>query len=186
MLIKLRYQDYSRNIHVEAYTDGFSVDSYGNIFLLSVVGQDSAAKAITAAAVQGKEIEVIKGDGILTVYASSWEKHRILSAKLRSGCLHQILVKEALLEKDSDLVFIPVGEKVEDAVFRKIQKSFATPVLPEWAVWIYSKLREEGAVQELQGNVSIVKIITSEKELDELVSEGLKNKEIRFPVMKQE
>jgi hypothetical protein len=75
---------------------------------------------------------------------------------------------------------------VEDAVFRKIQKGFATPALPEWAAWIYSKLREDGAVQELQGNVSIVKIITSEKELDELVSEGVKNQEIRFPDGKQE
>jgi len=181
VLTKIRHHDYHKGIHIEAYTDGYSIDQYGNIFLLSVVGQDSAVKAITAAAVTGKELEILEGEDAVTIYTSQWEKHRILSAKLGSGCLHQILLKEALIEKRSPLVFIPGKEKVEKAVFNKLQKVYALPALPAWSEWLYQKLLDDESVKELEGNIKIVRLDTGEKALDELISEGVRNQELRFP-----
>jgi hypothetical protein len=181
MLQKLRYHDYYKGIHVECYTDGYAYTEYDELYLLSVVGYDSAVKAITAAAVSGREIEIIT-DYTITFYASRYEKYRILSAKLPSGLLHQIVAAESFFTQEgmSKLIYVTEPQNKPEVVFQKIQQSYAVPAIPEWSEWLYNKLTEDGYVEELEGTIKVLKLDVHEKALDELISEGVKNKEITF------
>jgi len=181
MLEKVRHYDYYKAVHVECYTDGYSYNDYNELYLVSVLGQDSAVKAVTAAAVAGKEIEIIE-DYTTSVFANRYEKYRILSTKLPSGLLHQIVAAEGFFTQEgaSKILYVAEGQIVEEVAYRKLQQNYTVPAIPEWAAWLYKKLVENGWVEELKGTAKVLKLNVHEKELDELISEGIKNKEIRF------
>ena len=188
MLQKIRHYDHFRGIHIECYTDGHAYNEYNELYLLSVVGHDSAVKGITAAAVSGKEIEVFAGDYVISVYASRNEKYRILSTKLQSGLLHQIVAAESFFTQEgmSKILYAAEGQSIEEVVYHKIQQSYTVPAIPEWADWIYDKLTDNGWVEELKGTVKVLKLNVHEKQLDELVSEGIKNRDISFTERREE
>ena len=181
MLEKVRHYEHYKGIHVECSTDGYSYNDYNELYLLSVVGFDSAVKAITSAAVAGKEIELLE-DNAITTYASRCEKYRILSAKLPSGLLHQIVAAESFFTQEgaSKILYVAEGQSAEAAVYHKLQQTYTVPAIPEWADWLYQKLAERGWVEELKGTVKVLKLNVHEKELDELISEGIRNREISF------
>lgn len=188
MLQKIRHYDYYRGIHIEAYTDGYSYNEFNELYLLSVVGHDSAVKGITAAAVSGKEIEAFEGDYVISVYASRNEKYRILSTKLPSGLLHQIVAAESFFTEEgmSKIIYAAEGQSIEDVVYHKIQQSYTVPAIPEWAEWVYDKITDNGWVEELKGTIKVLTLNVHEKQLDELVSEGIKSKEISFTERREE
>lgn len=181
MLHKVRHYDYYRGIHVECYTDGYAYDAYNELYLLSVVGHDSAAKGVTAAAVSGREIEILT-ERTISVYAARYENYRILSTKLPSGLLHQIVAVENFFTQEgtSKIIYVAQGQNIPQVLYHKIQQSYTVPAIPQWAEWLYKKLIEYECITELKGTVKALKLDAHEKGLDELVSEGIKNKEITF------
>jgi len=181
MLQKLTYHDYHKSIHIECYTDAYAYNEYSELFLLSVVGYDSAVKGLTSAAVTGREIEIIT-DYTIRINASKFEKYRILNTKLPSGLLHQIVVADSFFtqEEKSKIIYVTERHNTPEVVYHKIQQSYTVPAIPEWAEWLYSKISENGWVEELEGNLKVLKLDMHEKALDELISEGVKNKEITF------
>jgi len=182
MLEKIRHYDHCRGIHIECHTDGYSYSEYNELYLLSVIGFDSAVKGITSAAVSGKEIEILSEDNVAIVYANRHENYRILSAKLPSGLLHQIVAAECFFTEEgaSKIIYVAERQTVEEAVYHKLQQSYTIPAIPEWAGWIYQKLVENNWVEQFKGNIKVLQLTVHEKSLDELVSEGIKNKEIFF------
>ncbi len=181
MLQKIRYHDYHKSIHIECYTDAYAYNEYSELFLLSVVGYDSAVKGITSAAVSGREIEIIT-DYTIRICASKFEKYRILSTKLPSGLLHQIVVAESFLTQEgmSKIIYVTEEQNTPEVIYRKIHQSYTVPAIPEWSEWLYKKVVENGWVEELEGNIKVLKLDVHEKALDELISEGVKSKEITF------
>jgi len=181
MLQKVRYRDYSKGIHIECYTDGYAYTEYDELYLLSVIGYDSAVKGITSAAVSGREVEIIT-DYVIRICASRFEKYRILNTKLPSGLLHQIVVAESFFTEEgmSKIIYVTEQQDTPEVVYHKIQQSYTVPSIPEWAEWLYKKIVENGWVEELEGNVKVLKLDVHEKALDELISEGVKNREITF------
>lgn len=182
MLQKVRHYDCYRGIHIECYTDGYAYNEYSDLYLLSVVGHDSAVKGMTAAVVSGKEMEIFAGDSVMSVYASRYEKYRIISTKLPSGLLHQIVAAESFFTEEgmSKILYMTEGQSTEEVVYHKIQQSYTVPAIPEWAEWIYDKITDSGWVEELKGTIQVLKLGVHEKELDKLVSEGVKDREISF------
>lgn len=187
MLQKIRHYDHDKGIHVECYTDGYAYNDYNELYLASVVGLDSAVKAVTAAAVTGKEIEIIE-DCTISVFANRYEKYRILSTKLPSGLLHQIVAAEGFFTQEgaSKILYVAEEQSVEEVVYRKLQQNFTVPAIPEWAAWLYQKLVEKCWVEELKGTIKVLKLNVREEELDQLISQGIKNKEITFTERREE
>jgi len=181
MLQKVRYHDYHKGIHIECYTDGYAYSQYDEIYLLSIVGYDSAVKGITSAAVSNREIDII-ADYVLRICASKFERYRILNTKLPSGLLHQIVVAESFFTQEgmSKIIYVTKGQNTPEVVYQKIQQSYTMPAIPEWAEWLYKKIIENRSLEELEGNVKVLKLDVHEKALDELISEGVRNKEITF------
>jgi len=181
MLEKVRHYDHCRGIHIECHTDGYSYSEYNELYLLSVVGFDSAVKGITSAAVSGREIEILS-DYVIIIYANRHENYRILSTKLPSGLLHQIVAVESFFTEEgaSKIIYVAESQSVEEAVYHKLQQTYTVPAIPEWAGWLYQKLTENGLVEEFKGTIKVLQLKVHEKSLDELVSEGVKNKEIFF------
>lgn len=180
MLEKIQMTDHSRNVHIEAYTDGYAYDEYDQIYLLSVVGHDSAVKGISAAVVNNKLFEILKEDNLMSVSAPWHYKNRILSSRLPSGMLHQLVISELFFtrERGTILIYAPEKEAIERIVFNTLKERFAVPALPEWAGWIFERLKEEEALDELSGNIKVLRLNTSEHQLDEMISEGIKSDKI--------
>lgn len=187
MLQKIRHYDHDKGIHVECYTDGYAYNDYNELYLASVVGLDSAVKAVTAAAVTGKEIELL-GKHATSIFANRCEKYRILSTKLPSGILHQIVAAEGFFTQEgaSKILYVAEEQSVEEVVYRKLQQNFTVPAIPEWAAWLYQKLVEKCWVEELKGTIKVLKLNVREEELDQLISQGIKNKEITFTERREE
>lgn len=181
MLQKVRYHDYHKGIHIECYTDGYAYSQYDEIYLLSVVGYDSAVKGITSAAVSGREIEILT-EYTIRICANRYEKYRILNTKLPSGLLHQIVVAESFFTQEgmSKIIYVTEQQNTPEVVYQKIQQSYTIPSIPEWAEWLYKRIIDNGWVEKLQGTVKVLKLDVHEKALDELISEGVKNKGINF------
>ncbi len=180
MLKKIRHDDPHGGIRIECYTDGYVYNEYDELHLISVVGFDSAVKGITAAAVSFKEIEILTKPPI-TLYASRSERYRIFTAKLISGLLHQIACSESFFTQgDTTIIHVPEGENTAQTIFRKIRHAHTIPAIPEWAEWFHRKITEREMLQELKGNIKAYQLNTHEKQLDDLISEGIRNKEIRI------
>lgn len=179
MLEKIRHQDHHKGIQIECYTDGFIYNEYDEFYLLSVVGFDSAVKGITSAAVSFKEIEILTQPPI-TLYAARNEKYRILTTKLTSGLLHQIACCESFFTEEgtTKIIYIPQEANTSQTIYKKIQQSYTIPVIPEWTEWLHSKIIKNELLKELRGNIKAYQLNTHEKQLDQLISEGIKNKEI--------
>jgi NADH:ubiquinone oxidoreductase subunit len=178
MLVKIRYHDYHREIRIECYTDGYIYNDYDEFYLLSAVGFDSAVKGITAAAVSFREIEIITEPPI-TLYAGRNEKYRILSTKLTSGLLHQIVCCESFFtESDTKIIHIPRGLNIPRTIYKNIQRGYTIPAIPEWAEWLHLRITENELLKELKGNMKAYELRTHENQLDMLISEGVRNKEI--------
>ena len=179
MLEKIRHQDHHKGIRIECYTDGYIYNEYDEFYLISVIGFDSAVKGIISAAVSFKEIEILTETPI-TLYASRNEKYRILTTKLPSGLLHQIAACESFFTEEgtSKIIHIPEGANIPQTIYKKIQQSHTIPLIPQWAEWLHQKIIENELLKELRGNIKAYQLNTHEKQLDQLISEGIKNKEI--------
>ena len=183
MLEKVRYCNYHRNILVETFTDAFVYDRYKQILLLSIVGQDSAVKAISSAMVSGRDLEITRTEGNIAIEADRSTHYKILSSKLPSGLLHQLVVAEDFLKSENSgkkLIFIPAGTNPAEAVFHHLQSTFAITAIPEWSSWLYERLKQQEFLEELEGTEKAVRLWLHEKALDEMISEGAKKGKIRF------
>jgi hypothetical protein len=78
------------------------------------------------------------------------------------------------------ILYIAKEQSVEEVVYHKLQQSYTIPAIPEWADWIYDKITDNGWLEELKGNVKVLKLNVHEKELDKLISEGIQNRDISF------
>jgi len=171
--------DNHKGIGIKAYTDGYSYDEYGYLYLISILGNDSAVKGLSSAIVTSRDI-TIEADDEISLCAMPGEKYRIMSARLDSGFLHQIVAIEALLKADKRLVYIGNKKDAHSVIFSMIRKIFGTPLLPEWKGWLIRQVFSEEMVDVMQGNVQLAQINIKEKQLDSIISSGVRNKSISF------
>lgn len=181
MLEKVRFLDYGNDIDVEAYTDGYAYDEYSCLYLLSVAGHDSSVKAITSALVSGRTIEILSEPAI-EAWTGYRQKFRIISSKLLSALLHQVVAEEGFFrtpDGPENLLYVD-NEDPAQIVYEAARAACPVPVIPEWSGWLYSRLRRQGYVHELQGTKKVLRLGVNEEDLDSLISEGVSNGEILF------
>jgi hypothetical protein len=183
MLEKVKLWDEDRGINVEAYTDGYSYDEEGRIYLLSVAGPDSAVKAIISGLLSSGEVEIENLPAELPSLFASYDcRYRVMGSKLRCGFLHQIMLVETFFNPQDDerLIFVEEGRDFVQVLYEEVSRCFPVPLIPQWSKWIYSKAKGNGVVTELKGNVRVAKLKITEQDLDELISEGVRTRQIRF------
>jgi len=78
------------------------------------------------------------------------------------------------------LIYIGASKEITTVIFNTIKKNLGTPLLPEWEDWLIRQVQKEELIQVMQGNVQIVRFSLTEKELDSIISEGIKQRSIRF------
>ena len=183
MIEKISMYDHAKGIEIEAFTDGYSHDEYGYLHLMSILGHDSAVKAISSGIVSQKDV-TIQQEGTWRSYAAMYgEKYRIFGARLDSGLLHQIVAIDALFNQANNsigLIYIGTSKDITTVIFNTIKKSLGTPLLPEWKDWLIRQVQKEELMKVMQGNVQIVRFSLTEKELDSIISEGVKQRSVRF------
>jgi len=182
MLEKVRYSDPYGGIGVEAFTDGYAYDDYLHLYLLSAAGRDSSVKAITSAVTSGRYVDILS-DRVITVNKPYAESYRILSSKPASGFLHQVVLSDRFFNCEplgNKLIYVPDGDDVAAAVYEAVRSNYAVPLIPEWSQWLYEKMAEQMALEQLSGNRRVLRLSADEELLDDLVSEGVRNGEITF------
>jgi len=170
---------------VEVFTDGYAYDQVTNwLHLISLVGNDSAVKAVSAAMIAHREITIHRDDAsALELTACPYSKYRILSAKLDCGAVHQIVADDRFFRHDgpgSQLLVIPPDDDLATAVYQQVVSRIASPVIPEWAGWICSRLKQDEHLAELKGTVRAVEVDVDEPTLDKIISHGVAEGEISF------
>jgi len=181
MLEKVRFRDYSNGIDVEAFTDGYAYDEYSHLYLLSVSGHDSSAKAVTSALVSGRTIQILS-EPVIEAGASYGQKYRIMSTRLPGTLLHQMVVSEGFFgssDGPANLLHVD-GDDPSHLVYEAVRSGYPVPVIPKWSEWLYERLRKEGHVRELQGTRKVLALTLDEETLDLLISDAVSSGEISF------
>lgn len=182
MLEKVRYEDYSKEVEVEAFTDGYAYDQYSHLYLISVAGYEARVKAITSALVSGRDIEIV-GKDTTSVCQDFSQKYKILSTKLGSGLLHQVVLAEGFFKSSDNgnrLLYFDNESDAPELVYNSIKKGYSVPLIPEWSQWLHRKLKQEDCLGELSGTKKVIKLSVSEEQLDSFIAEGVKKGKIRF------
>jgi len=183
MLQKVSLYEPYKGINIEGHTDGYSSDEYGNLYLVSILGPDSAVKGLSSGIVSGKDIEIESGDTWLTLSAMRGEKYRILGARLESGLLHQIVAMEGIFKMESTgrkLIYAGRDADIRDRIFREIRNSFGTPILPGWKNWLLRRIQNESLIEIMEGNVKVALLTLNEKQLDNIICSGVSERSIKF------
>jgi len=178
----VRYRDHYRGIDVQAFTDGYAYDEYSGLYLLSVAGHDGSVRAISSALVSGRTVE-IASKPVIEAWAPFGAKYRILSGKLASGLLHQLVVADGFFrsaDARDKLLYVDRPEDAARLVYEAVRSGHPVPLIPEWSEWLYEKLRREEHVEELLGTKKVLRLRLDEELLDSLVSEGVGSGEITF------
>ena len=178
MLDTISHYDVCKGLSVQAYTDSFVYDSHDNLYLVSITGIDSIVKAISAALVEKRDVS-IDTQRLWRLSLSRNHKYKIFNIKLPCGALHRIVCSEELI-KGNTMLYVPDDLKPHNVLYDKIISNFAVPFLKKWSFWVYKKLKNDDVILELSGRPKIFKYDFSESYLDELISSGVKNKEISF------
>jgi NADH:ubiquinone oxidoreductase subunit len=150
--------------------------------LMSVGGYEAKVKAITSALVSGREIEIL-GENSLYLSQDYSHRYRILSTKLGSGLLHQIVLADGFFrssDRGNNLLYIDKKERAPEIVYNTIKSNYSIPLIPEWSGWLYRRIKQEDCLEELSGTRKVIRLSVTEEELDSFVSEGIKNGEIGF------
>ena len=130
-LWKVRLYDDTKGIGIEASANAYVHDKERYLCLLSVAGPESAVKGITSAVSTGRSLEIF-AEETLELHSSWFARYRILSAKLRSGVLHQILAQEGFFaaQENNRLLLVPPGQSPEDLAFHFLDGMVGTPLIP--------------------------------------------------------
>ncbi len=183
MIERISMDDYAQGIAITAYTDGYSYDEYNSLYLISILGHDSAVKAISSGIISQRDVTIEREGTWRSHRALYGEKYRIMSARLESGLLHQIVAVDELFSQGSNsrgLIYIGRGTDMNTVIFNTIKKNLGTPLLPEWSEWLIRRVKEEDSLELMEGTVPVVRLTLGEKELDSIISEGIQQRSIRF------
>jgi len=185
MLERVCFVDSRNGNHVEVYTDGYAYDPVSmSLHLVSLAGNDSAVKAVSAAIIGHREVNIHReGKPTLDLSAHYGISYRILSVKLDCGAVHQIVADERFFhpsDQGDHLLVAPPEKELPEVVYQRVLSHVASPLLPEWAEWICSRLSEQRRLKELEGTVKVVEVRAEEYALDQIVSEGIAEKQIEL------
>ena len=178
MLNTISYYDVLRRISVQTFTDAFVYDDDDNLFLVSITGLDSTVKAVSAALISKRRVS-INSQGLWRLHLARNHDYKIFSVKLPCSALHQIVCSEELLGGKT-MLYIPDNYEPHEILYNQVNSNFAVPMLPEWSNWLYQKLIADNVLSELSGRPKIIRFDLTEEYLDDIISNGVCNKEIVF------
>ena len=150
-MIRINYSDYRRGqaIYVTGFTDTYIVDNENRLAMISIVGYDSAVRAIVGALHKNRTITCEPSETLI-----SHGRYRSFTTRLGStndALTHAIVMSTAALDEVSEAPLVLAWDgNVTQTAYNVLYNSFSTPMLPEWAPIIFGELQEIGKVQPLQ------------------------------------
>ena len=147
------------------------------ILLLSVVGSETAVKALTAGLRSSgrdqKRIEYTVHLGTVneTNLTKCPDGYRVYRTKMEYGLWHIL----CLAKREG---FLPVVS--DESVWQLLQSHrFTTPLIREWVPWLCKEMTKKGIIAPLtQGGCQAGLMLADNDTLDGLVSEGLRKKHL--------
>jgi len=142
--------------------------------ILSVMGAESAAKAIAAILhSEGKAYFRIEADDINPYQEFSKDKEGYSVYRHRASLNHWHFL---CISKRKGLLTC----MNEASVWRELRSErFSTPLLRSWAPYVVQQLREPELLDQLEGFGCDAGLLTADNDdLDEIVTDGLRNRDI--------
>jgi hypothetical protein len=185
MLDLVVLENFWQNVKVSAYTDRYAHDPANEALLfISLAGNEQAVKAVSSAIIACKTVGIRReGQSEHLVHGHPASRYRIMSTKLASGALHQIVADTrfyANSDGESRLIVVPDDSQPHEQVYSQVLASSGSPVIAEWSQWIYDRLHEMGRITEMAGTLKVVEIRVDDRIVDEIVSEGIRMGTINF------
>jgi hypothetical protein len=184
MLDQVVFQEYWGGIKVSVYTDRYAYDpSDDSLLFISLAGTEQAVKAVSSAIIGCRIVSIKREDNReIGLHRSPATHLRVLSTKLPSGAVHQLVADTRFFGNDTleHCVLIPPGEELPGVVYSQVLTHLASPLISEWAGGICKQLRERGLIQEMAGTMRVVKVRVDEATVDEIISEGIRTGQINL------
>ena len=179
MLDQVVFEDYWREIKVSAYTDRYAYDpENASLLFISLAGTEQAVKAISSAVLGYRSLSIRReGNTEIEVNGHPASHFRVLSTKLPSGAVHQLVVDTRFFGNDdsgSKLVIVPQTEDVSRVVYAHVLAHLACPLIPEWSEWLCKQLTDRDLMRQMEGTLRVVEVSVGESTVDEIISEGVK------------
>ena len=171
----------------KVYCDRYMYDTdRGKAHLLSIVGQDSMVSGfLSEIQSTDKTLSLRSADGS-EINVSFSEKPLIWKGALtvpgNRKALRHILVASDELYQGKDEQGALVLNHRPDIAWATLVNLYGLPALPEWGSYITGLLKRRHMIQPLKGhNCSPVRIIASEEQILEWISNGLRKGTLKFP-----
>jgi hypothetical protein len=179
MLDLVVFENFWQNIKVSAYTDRYAHDPENEALLfISLAGNEQAVKAISSAIIACKTVGIrCEGQSEHLVHGHPASRYRIMSTKLASGALQQIVADSrfyANSDGESRLIVIPDDSQCHEGVYPQVLAFLGSPIIAEWSQWIYDRLHQMGRIREMAGPLKVIEVSVDDHIVDELVSEGIR------------
>lgn len=174
---------------VSAYADRVLYGDAG-IYLVSLVAQNSVVRALLAALVTGKEVTVrVFKEGRETdcEYLRAAGKGTLFLCRQRDGYAHgAFIARSCLLDTSSEQEGDEIAGQVilddqPEEILAQLMRRMTLTALPQWAPWLVERLYELGRLVRLSGGgIHGVLLVASERQLDEVLSEGVQQGALAF------
>jgi len=183
MLDQVIFEFCWKGIKVSAYTDLYAYDPEdSSLLFISLAGTEQAVKAISSAIVGCQTVSISReGNTEILVHGHPASRCRVLSTKLPSGAVHQLVADTRFFSNDNgreQLVVIPPNEDLPKVVYSQVLTHLTSPLLPEWDTWICGQLKDRDQMREMEGTLRVVAISADEATVDQIISEGVRMRRI--------
>lgn len=159
------------------------------IVLASLGGDDSSVKAIAAAIVEHRELEMVGEEGGEKLFSrvTSEGRHRVLMSKTPEGHVHALVASRRVLPGEGDVVLCWDGDPA-GALGRWLLSSTDLPLLPEWYPRLWAAAEGREMIQSLTVHasgkvaVSAFRVVAAEPDRwQELIGELVMQGELAIP-----
>ena len=179
-----RTEKSSTNIRV--HLDTFVGEERGKAHLVSVIGGDVEIGAIAAAFGNGDLFTVIDPTGAENIVALGEKpllfRGSIAVAGRKRPLRHLVACSQGLADTSSDGKLLLISDD-DPFSWSSLVSHYGLPATPEWGPWMLAELRSQRRIHSLPGfGYQGIAITATRKQLLALLSRGLRNRHLGFPL----
>ena len=165
-------------VSITAYCDKYAISEDHILYFLSLSGPESAVRGIISAIQAGESI-TIRGDGACINCRKGLSALRSATSKIAyENMTHGLCLDVSLWEMNENREILLLKNDPE-TLYYTLHQHFSITAIPEWKAWIHQKLQQY-IVRLTSYCVEAFLLKVTEQELDEIISNGIRRREIQF------
>jgi hypothetical protein len=171
--------------NIRVYMDAFLGEERGKAHLVSVIGGDVEIGALTAAFANGDPFTAIEPAGGEHIVSLGEKplcfRGSVTIAGRRRPLRHLVACSQEIADATANAKVMLIDDDPA-FIWSSLVRHHGLPATPEWGSWIVAQLRTQKRIEALVGfGYHAVAVKATRKQLLNLLSKGLRNRQLRFP-----